>query len=271
MIERPFILIFTCVDPWNEISKVIIPDEIFVLSGLRGIKRKRGDREALFVSEKSFWIIIDDEKLEFEISHPSLRGFKAIPIPKLKGKLGKDFVKLLRDPNLLFPLFFARVEDGFIFSPNENLLKHFSIPESLDDVILLDSDFATIQLKRVIQKRKIKDINELAEAIANELNQLRMKVDTFVLGEKGVILEKKDIKSITEDELFDLNPQKTILIYDISSREENIRNLREEYYKLFLRLWPFPIIPLGYIVSIESLSSTEIKQFWSTLKNKLKI
>jgi len=271
MIERPFILIFTCIDPWNEISKVMIPDDIFVLSGLRGMKRRKGDREALFVSEKSFWITINDEKLEFEILHPSLRGFKAIPIPKLKGKLGKDFVKLRRDSNLLFPLFFARVEDGFIFSPNENLLKHFSIPESLDDVILLDSDFATIQLKRIIQKRKIKDINKLAKAIANELNQLKMKVDMFMLGEKGIILDKKDIKSITEDELFDLDPQKTVLIYDVSSKGENIRNLREEYYKLFLRLWPFPVIPLGYMVDIESLSFIEIEQFWSTLKDKLKI
>ena len=127
---KQFLLFFLCEDPWSYLRNYRIPNEINVLSGLKGYKRRPEDIEALVIGDKFSWLRIDDKEFYvyptiFEemylLRSEIIKGI--IPIPYLKGEINKDRIIIWRDPINFHPLYFARLPDGYIVSPRKEWIR----------------------------------------------------------------------------------------------------------------------------------------------------
>ncbi len=120
--EKQFIMFFISEDPWQYIRNLKIPDELVILSGLRGLKRKKIDIETLIIADKFSWLSTHDNKF-IVCSDLFEEGVKTdkinIPIPYLKGVIEKDYITIIRDKLNYHPLYYSRLPDGFVLAPRK--------------------------------------------------------------------------------------------------------------------------------------------------------
>ncbi len=163
--DRQFILFFICEDPWQYLRNFRIPNEIIVISGMRELKRKSEDIETLVVADKFSWL--SKINSEFFVCEESLRNKiieneNTLPIPFLKGSVGKTEITIIRDPINYHPIYYSRLPDGFIVTTRKEwILKIGYMPREITDKNVINVSQETLKLSTVRLSTSIKTVDKL--------------------------------------------------------------------------------------------------------------
>lgn len=243
--EKQFFLFFISEDPWQYLRNFKIPNELTILSGLRGFKRKREDIETLIISDKFSWLTTHNS--DFSVCHELFResikkGEIDVPIPYLKGGIEKNEIKIIRDKLNYHPLYYSRLPDGFVLSPR----KEWIVKLGYKPNCILNKNYITItqesiKLNNIKNTKHSHGLNEskedLLELFLNNIihayNELRRKAERVYLVPTGDVGDLVLINLLGDDieVLWPFKQTETILNFNYYYVDfDNILRNKEEIY-----------------------------------------
>ncbi len=120
--DRQFVLIIVSRDPWEILRNFNLPDDLFILSNMEGLKKHKGDIEIVFVADKNMYLNKTSE-LEVLVAPPV---YNNVP-PELIEKLGTGLlrasmseddpsIRIQGDPFGIQPIYYTSTSSGTIMA-----------------------------------------------------------------------------------------------------------------------------------------------------------
>lgn len=231
--EKQFLLFFVCEEPWNYLRNYKLPSELIIRSGLSGLKRKAEDIETLVLGDKFSWLSVEEEK--FIVAPPLFNKIgNKIPVPFLKGKIGKNTIVINRDIINFHPLYFARLYDGFIFSSRKEWISKLKFhPQELEYSENIRVSIETIELLKT--KHKIEENDNVEFFIQNveeaykELKRLGIELFLVPSGSIGDLILVSLFEDITVVIPRNIN---TVMLKRVETYECELKFNKNEIIKL---------------------------------------
>lgn len=229
-LEKQFFIAMIAEDPWNYLRAFRIPSDIIVLSGLRGLKRKRSDVETIAIGDyNSGFSILNEHFIVTKLKVPRIRE---TIIPYVAGEIKKSTIAIWRDPADTHPLYFSRLPDGFVFSTRKEWIWRMGFspqPFPLGKKALIDNVSISFT-PRSLKNENLLDV--LKGTLSKIWRIVKKKIDVEIIlnGVSTDLLIIKLLNKIAEES--DFLTYHFLVPDTISSRIQNIidsENLRETH------------------------------------------
>jgi len=247
--EKQFLLFFISEDPWQYLRNFRIPNDLVILSGLKGFKRKKEDVETLIISDKFSWLTVynNDFLVCDELFKESIRDRETdIPIPYLKGSVKKREIEIIRDRLNYHPLYYSRLPDGFILSPRKEWIAKLGYkPISIlnkNHIIVAQESIRLSNIKNMkhdyaVSKNKIGLLELFLDNIIHAYTELKRKTKRVYLVPSGSVGDLVLMNLLREDiELLwpfkQMEPPRFNTKYHYVDMDSILRNKEDIYSKL---------------------------------------
>ncbi len=217
--DKQFLIIMVSEDPWQYLRNFKIPNDLLVLSGLKGLKRRQEDIETVVIGDRFSWLHISDN--EYKVIHEDFKQIDQktiLPVPYLLGAVKLRALTIKRDFLSFHPMYFSRLPDGFIFSPRKEwIVKIGYRPEIIPPNKKLFVEKYSLKMKEDYKHEQIPyrflDLYDLSEELMKnieegikELSRLQLQPILILTGDISDLL----LLSLS-DEWYVLTPRKDLI------------------------------------------------------------